>query len=204
MTTRLKPYHHGDLRESIIHAGEKLLREKGLDGFTLRAVARMAGVSAAAPSHHFGNITGIFSSMAARGFVRLKTTVDTIANEMNGDELDALARGYVSFARENRYLFRLMFDCEKLNWEQPDLSVASQQSLQQLCGIIRGKTHLESLDAEFVVPELTSETVAVLGIIHGFAHLLVEDQLSFFAPGTNDLDLAESCMRSILKLLRKS
>src|SRR5262245_7555964 len=55
------PYHHGALREALLKAAETVLRRDGLAGLTLRAVAREAGVSHAAPTHHFGDLTGLLS-----------------------------------------------------------------------------------------------------------------------------------------------
>jgi len=62
------PYHHGALRDGLLKAAEQVLERDGLAGLTLRAVAREAGVSHAAPTHHFGDLTGLVSELAAIGF----------------------------------------------------------------------------------------------------------------------------------------
>src|SRR5262247_2189594 len=62
------PYHHGALRDALLQAAEKVLERDGLPGLTLRAVAREAGVSHAAPTHHFGDLTGLLSELAATGY----------------------------------------------------------------------------------------------------------------------------------------
>src|ERR1017187_9731954 len=62
------PYHHGALRDALLQAAERVLERDGLQGLTLRAVAREAGVSHAAPTHHFGDLTGLVSELAAIGF----------------------------------------------------------------------------------------------------------------------------------------
>src|SRR3982751_4304190 len=62
------PYHHGALRDALLEAAERVLERDGLPGLTLRAVAREAGVSHAAPTHHFGDLTGLLSELAAIGF----------------------------------------------------------------------------------------------------------------------------------------
>src|SRR6185503_1752884 len=64
------PYHHGDLRDALLKAAERVLERDGLPGLTLRAVAREAGVSHAAPTHHFGDLSGLLSELAAIGFRR--------------------------------------------------------------------------------------------------------------------------------------
>src|SRR3954453_9265896 len=62
------PYHHGALRDALLKAAERVLERDGLAGLTLRAGAREAGVSHAAPTHHFGDLTGLLSELAAIGF----------------------------------------------------------------------------------------------------------------------------------------
>src|SRR5260370_37566090 len=62
------PYHHGALRDALLEAAERVLEREGLSGLTLRAVAREAGVSHAAPTHHFGDPAGLLSELAAIGF----------------------------------------------------------------------------------------------------------------------------------------
>src|ERR1700704_3323273 len=74
------PYHHGDLREALLQAAERVLERDGLAGLTLRAVAREAGVSHAAPTHHFGDLTGLVSELAAIGFRMFNAAMDAAGN----------------------------------------------------------------------------------------------------------------------------
>ena len=69
------PYHHGALRDALLEAAERVLERDGLAGLTLRAVAREAGVSHAAPTHHFGDLTGLVSELAAIGFRQFNTAM---------------------------------------------------------------------------------------------------------------------------------
>ena len=64
-------YHHGDLPAALRAATAQLVSEKGPSGFSLREVARRAGVSHAAPAHHFGDAEGMLTSVAAEGFAKL-------------------------------------------------------------------------------------------------------------------------------------
>src|SRR5215468_9252586 len=64
------PYHHGSLPEAMLAAAERILERDGIAGLTLRAAAREAGVSHAAPKNHFGDICGLLSELAALGFAR--------------------------------------------------------------------------------------------------------------------------------------
>src|SRR6202140_4330976 len=75
-STEDSPYHHGALHEALLKAAERVLERDGLAGLTLRAVAREAGVSHAAPTHHFGDLTGLVSELAAIGFRQFNATME--------------------------------------------------------------------------------------------------------------------------------
>src|SRR5262249_36491176 len=60
---RQQPYHHGDLHEALLKAAKRVAEREGIKGLTLRAVAREAGVSHAAPAHHFGDVSGLLSEL---------------------------------------------------------------------------------------------------------------------------------------------
>src|SRR6202451_1044198 len=73
------PYHHGALRDALLEAAERVLEREGLSGLTLRAVAREAGVSHAAPTHHFGDLTGLVSELAAVGYRQFNAAMTAAA-----------------------------------------------------------------------------------------------------------------------------
>ena len=68
-----RPYHHGDLERALKAAAVDLITEVGPAGFSLREVARRAGVSHAAPAHHFGDSRGLLTALAVDGFRHLAT-----------------------------------------------------------------------------------------------------------------------------------
>ena len=76
-------YHHGSLREALLQAAERILERDGIKGLTLRAAAREAGVSHAAPKNHFGDLSGLLSELAAVGFERFVATLQ--AGVRDGD-----------------------------------------------------------------------------------------------------------------------
>src|SRR5258705_7483860 len=69
------PYHHGALHDALLEAAERVLERDGLSRLTLRAVAREAGASHPAPTHHFGDLTGLVSELAAIGFRQFNTAL---------------------------------------------------------------------------------------------------------------------------------
>ena len=111
------PYHHGALREALLRAAERVLERDGLAGLTLRAVAREAGVSHAAPTHHFGDLTGLVSELAAIGFRQFNTAMASACDAATSPLERALARpkAYVAYAQAHPGMSGLMFRTERLD-----------------------------------------------------------------------------------------
>jgi len=110
-----RPYHHGDLRRAVIETAMGMLRENKGWKFTLREVARRAGVSHAAPYKHFPDKSALLAEMALIGFERLRealTTATPRRSKSLRDEFFAMARAYVHFGTSNPALYRLMFSAE--------------------------------------------------------------------------------------------
>src|ERR1700750_2412423 len=93
------PYHHGALHEALLKAAETVLERDGLQGLTLRAVAREAGVSHAAPTHHFGDLTGLLSELAAIGFRQFNAAMAAAGSSAPAalDKALAKAKAYVGY-----------------------------------------------------------------------------------------------------------
>lgn len=121
-----RPYHHGDLRAALLAAGEAELAERGVEGFSLRQVAKRAGVSHAAPAHHFGDARGLLTALAAEGFRSFLSTQaarEALAPDEPRAQLMAAGLGYVDFALARPALFRLMFGSDR-----PDPSSAEMRA----------------------------------------------------------------------------
>jgi len=105
-------YHHGDLHAQLIEASEALLAERGVEGFSLREVARRSGVSPAAPAHHFGDVDGLLCAVATLAFDGLTEALEA-GNLRGGDDPVARLReqgvGYIDFAMRHPGRFGLMF-----------------------------------------------------------------------------------------------
>jgi AcrR family transcriptional regulator len=117
------PYHHGDLHEALLQAAERVLERDGIAGLTLRAVAREAGVSHAAPTHHFGDLTGLLSELAAIGFRMFNTAMIAARASEAHPLMKALAnaKAYVAYAQAHPGMYSLMFRNERLDMTRPSL-----------------------------------------------------------------------------------
>src|SRR5581483_1085474 len=136
------PYHHGALHDALLAAAERVLERDGLAGLTLRAVAREAGVSHAAPTHHFGDLTGLVSELAAIGFRQFNVAM---AAACGGSERSlneramARAKAYVAYAEAHPGMYGLMFRTERLDYSRPSLHEAAEASFAGLAGAVAAK-----------------------------------------------------------------
>ena len=131
------PYHHGALRDALLEAAERVLERDGLAGLTLRAVAREAGVSHAAPTHHFGDLTGLLSELAAIGFRQFGAAMVAArtAAATPPERGMASAKAYIAYAQAHPGMYGLMFRSERLDYSRPSLHQASEASF---AGLARG------------------------------------------------------------------
>jgi AcrR family transcriptional regulator len=126
----VRPYHHGSLRESLLQAAQALLAERGAQGLSLRDVAKAAGVSHAAPYHHFAGLDQLLAAVAQRGFVSLGDAMTAVAGGTDPREnLLAICEAYVAFALHQPAQFRLMFGPLLAHkHEHPDLRDSAERS----------------------------------------------------------------------------
>jgi AcrR family transcriptional regulator len=117
-----RPYHHGDLRRALIDAARRLLEAEGPSALSLRAVAREAGVSPAAPYHHFKDKGELLDAVAHEGWTLLDTALLKAKAEAPSprDAMNSLGVAYVCFARENPALYRVMYDTARDKESLPD------------------------------------------------------------------------------------
>ena len=189
-------YHHGDLYTALLGAGEEVLAERGLQGFTMRECARRAGVSHAAPKHHFQDVRGFLTAIAARGFDHLTATLQSHLAQLDADadlvaEFHAVICGYLAFAQAWPEHFRIMFRSDLLQSDSSALLGSSSHTFLELTNVVlrqRSEPELALGDSDFVdftqnLP-LVHDIVIAWSHVHGFAHLRLEGQLVIVGADT--------------------
>lgn len=188
-----RAYHHGSLRQALIDAAEAVIAERGLDRFSLREAARRAGVSPAAPAHHFGDARGLLTAIAAQAFLDLTEALQVADASASDRESRIKAQGmaYVAFALERPARFDLMWRRSLLDNDNPQLSEAGRRAWEVLDHAARGEGALRSGPRD---PAL-APSIAAWSMVHGFARLAIDGA---FGP---ESDSAERAARSLLPLV---
>jgi AcrR family transcriptional regulator len=195
------PYHHGALRDALLEAAERVLEREGLSGLTLRAVAREAGVSHAAPTHHFGDLAGLVSELAAIGFQQFHAAMAK-AGAADGPSMErgmARARAYVGYAQAHPGMYGLMFRTERLDMSRPSLKEAASASFAELVGAVGASRH-EQISEQALSLDQAAAIARAWCLVHGFTMLLLDGRLSNILKrlpeGTDVETLLDAMLRS--------
>ena len=179
-TARDRPYHHGDLRRVLLAAAVEALDEQGPAAHSLRDLARRAGVSHAAPAHHFGDKTGLLTAVATEGYGVL---ADALRAASDAGFLE-VGVAYVRFAVTHRAHFSVMFRPELLRTDDAALVAARAATAALLYGSGGDRRSVAA-------------GVAAWSMVHGFATLWLDGAL----PGELGPD-PEAAARAVARHLR--
>jgi AcrR family transcriptional regulator len=196
-----RPYHHGDLKSAVLVAAERIVETEGVDALTLRAVARMVGVSHTAPKNHFGDLAGLLSELAAVGYRRFGAALSRAMDDAGADprqRIKAMGLAYVAFARAYPGLFLLMYRSDRLDMNCASLRDAIEDTRQSL------KNATTSTAAGKPLPplQLAARATASWALVHGFAMLLLDGRLRHTLaslPGEAD---ANALLEAVLDVTR--
>jgi AcrR family transcriptional regulator len=173
MSQSAATYHHGHLRAALVSAALELLEESGETELSLRAVARRAGVSPAAPYRHYADREALVSAVAAVGYRELAERLAAAhPSPSTPEQLASVAIAYVQFALERPALFRIMFGepCDRDNDERVEATAAVSAYVRAI--------------AERTFPQADAEALAtaIWALVHGLAFLYLDGKLDASSP----------------------
>jgi len=188
-----RSYHHGDLRNALLNAARAILEEEGLAALSLRAVARRAGVSHAAPYRHFPNHEALLVELAVEGFAELHAEIAAVgaASGAESDRIAKIGATYMRFVARRPALTRLMFGPQLPNRDSfPKLGEAADA----IGAEIGNALHDSALG------------LAVWAAVHGLATLILENVIDL-GQRRSGLDVlpsrAEILLRSLFSVRRE-
>lgn len=165
-------HHHGNLREALISAGMKLLEEGGAEALTLRKCAAKAGVSHAAPAHHFNGLISLKAAIVARCYRLFSDSM--LAHKRSAAatpraQLLAICEGYLAFTRARAPLFQIMFQPKPEGMERVNPDILEELNAESTNAFMI----LRAACAPFApVGEHDQGTdVMVWALVHGYAVL---------------------------------
>ncbi|ACC43310.1 HTH-type transcriptional regulator BetI [Mycobacterium marinum] len=170
-------YHHGDLRAVILDEAARLVAQRGADRVSMRELARDAGVSHAAPAHHFTDRRGLFTALATQGFQLLAAALVAA----RGHFADA-ALAYVRFAIEHPGHYQVMFNRSLHDADDADLAAAQAAAAAELAA---GVATLRDPGAR---SDPEGAQLAAWSLVHGFSTLWLNDALDAQVRALDPMD----------------
>ncbi len=179
-----KGYHHGDLRDALIHTAVGMVIEEGASDFTLREVARRAGVSHMAPYNHFEDKSALLAEVAALGFEALTQTLATAARGQRRSARLAfgdIVAAYVRFGVEHPAHYRLMFGSELAEKARyPSLEAANAAA----CAVLTAPLERDKASGPTRRVSMRDQALAAWSLVHGLTTLLIDQRVSFLGVST--------------------
>lgn len=167
-------YHHGHLREALLETARTLLQELGVEALTLREVARRAGVSTAAPYHHFADKAALVKALAHQSLEELDRRSIEALDGLNDprEKLYAIGVAYITFAVERPADFRLMF--------RPEMGTPTTMAEPATAPVYRVLLQVvqELRTAGFGSGPVDTGAITAWSLVHGLAALLVDGPLA--------------------------
>lgn len=171
-----KPYHHGALRSVLLDVADRLIDEDKAGVFSLREVARRAGVSAPATYRHFRDKESLLVALAKKGFDDFADALKEAMVDAD-DPLAVMGRTYVRFAVERPARFRLMYGrAIPDRTKYPELEAARLASVYAIRAAIA--SHAET------VPDPAVASLKLWCMVHGLSQLIVDGMLLGHDPDT--------------------
>jgi AcrR family transcriptional regulator len=202
-----RAYHHGQLRRALLDAALELANTRGIHSFTLRELARAAGVSHAAPYHHFADKSALMTELALEIFHTLRDTLQAAWDEAPGppdQRFSATGVAYVRFALENPAAFRLMFRPELFESATSSTPEAADSPLmqagQEAFAVLLNAVQACQAAGSIAPGDPYLPAVSAWSLVHGLSTLLLDGVAGPF--GDDNPDAREQMIASVVRTLR--
>ncbi len=196
-----RPYHHGDLRRAIVAAALEILSETQSHDFSLRELARRAGVSHNAPYKHFAEKGDLLAAVSAAGFEALtkRMNVEAAKASQPRAQLFAVLRAYIRYGVENPALYRLMFGGYLSGPDdgRPEIERAAAETARALlAGLIRDGALGKAIpDTPRNERKIAGAILACWSLVHGLTQLIAD---GLVGPDKKSDELCETLLQGML------
>lgn len=171
--TKTTQYHHGNLREQILHTAFELLDAEGVDGVGIRKIARQLGVAHSAPANHFKNKQALLAALATESFRDLVTTLEKEVPENKQDirrAIHAFSNTILAFGLKYPHRYKLLWRREYSDAQNLELGEVMEAVYTQLTALLNDHATQKQIDVE-------SQAIALWSLIHGYVLLRLDENL---------------------------
>ena len=194
-----RPYHHGNLAESLLDAVDELATRFGLEAVSLRGCARLVGVAPSSAFRHYADKRALLTAFATRALTQLSEAMEAArvrAEQTGADTLRAVGLAYVEFAIDKPAFFRAMWHQEAIYSNDPDYVAAANRLSQHLMGGFAETIADENPDS------LSSQELLAWSAVHGLASLLVDGPVAKGESKDRKMTLAAEMLETMNPVFR--
>jgi len=195
-----KPYHHGNLAESLLDAVDELATKFGLEAVTLRACAKIVGVSPSSAFRHYADKRALLTAFAAKALLELSELMESAQIRAGADGANAFSAvglAYIEFALDKPAFFRAMWREETI-YTNDEAYVAATQKLSR---------HLQGGFAETIADDdphnLSPQELLAWSSVHGLAHLFVDGPVEKCKSKEQKLATAQAMIEALSPVFNK-
>ncbi len=198
-------YHHGDLRAALIRSAVAIVDQEGIGGLSLRKTARRAGVSHAAPAHHFKDMRGLLAAVAEEGFHKMAAVMTAAQQAVAADDpllrFKALGMAYIEFALSHVAHFKVMFHLAVADKKAyPGLHTAGERAFNMLVSAVADC----QAAGQVAAGDIRTQALFAWSAVHGLSTLAVDDQLQGKELVDSPAELAEIVTNHIYLGMRRA
>lgn len=164
---------HGDLRAELLREGLALLDIQGVEGVTIRAVARNAGVAHSAPANHFPSRRAMLTAIAAIIFADLADlSIKAITDLADKPEqaIQAFAETCFQFAFDTPNRYQLLWQRQLVDQDDPALAKEMERVYSALLSLLRQDHVNHRVDIQ-------TDAIAIWSMIHGYISMRLDGNL---------------------------
>jgi len=194
-----RSYHHGDLAESLLLAVDEIASQFGMEAVTLRACAKLVGVSPSSAFRHYADKRALLTAFAARALRRLAVIMQdaqTRAEENEENSFAAVGLAYIEFALDNPAFFRAMWNDETIYANSEDYVDAANGLSAHLKGGFADT--IEDTDPN----RFSSEELLAWSSVHGLASLFVDGPVGNDLSKANKLKMAQEMIATLMPVFK--
>jgi len=192
-------YHHGNLAESLLNAVDEIASKFGLEAVTLRACAKLVGVSPSSAFRHYSDKRALMTAFAARALRMLSETMETAQQNAEKNDKNAFAAvglAYIEFALDNPAFFRAMWNDETIYTNNEDYMDAASGLSAHLKGGFADT--IEDADPN----SFSSEELLAWSAVHGLANLFVDGPVGNGLSRANKSKMAQSMIDTLMPVFQ--
>jgi AcrR family transcriptional regulator len=185
---------HGDLRMELLREGLTLLDVQGVEGVTIRAVARKAGVAHSAPANHFPSRRAMLTAIAAIAFADLADlTIEAITDLADRPEqaIQAFAETCFQFAFDTPNRYQLLWQRQLIDQDDPSLAKEMDRVYAALLSLLRQDQMNHRVDIE-------TDAISIWSMIHGYISMRLDGNLVPAKDTVTNLPRHKAIMLSLI------